>query len=299
MSVETARSQPSQPSAVEWTPPMPPTDLVFDDGEPLESNRHRIATNVLIRSMRQGWGDRDDYFVGGNMFVYYSRQQARNRDFRGPDFFAVLDVDGTRDRQGWVVWEENGRYPDIIIELMSPLTAEVDTGVKREIYERTFRTPNYYVYDPFDPNSLQGWYCDATQRYRALTPNDRGWLWCERLGWWVGIWNGTIETVDAPWLRFYDRQGNLIPLPEEAARQQAQQERQRAEAAERRAETADIRAARRQLLRLLSLRFETVPEVIETCLQPLTLEQLERLIEIAIAAESIENFRQQLDDISS
>ncbi len=33
-------------------PPMPPTDLIFDDGEPLESNRHRIAMNVLIRSFR-------------------------------------------------------------------------------------------------------------------------------------------------------------------------------------------------------------------------------------------------------
>jgi hypothetical protein len=29
-----------------WEPPPPPTDLIFDDGEPLESNRHRIAMNV-------------------------------------------------------------------------------------------------------------------------------------------------------------------------------------------------------------------------------------------------------------
>jgi hypothetical protein len=47
------------------------------------------------------------------MFVYYSRDQAMNRDFRGPDFFLVLDVDGSRERQGWVVWEEGGRYPDV------------------------------------------------------------------------------------------------------------------------------------------------------------------------------------------
>ncbi|MBD2528350.1 hypothetical protein H6G97_01765 [Nostoc flagelliforme FACHB-838] len=37
---------------VDWEPPMPPTDLIFDDSEPLESNRHRIAMNVLIRSLR-------------------------------------------------------------------------------------------------------------------------------------------------------------------------------------------------------------------------------------------------------
>jgi|GEM_PF-1499966 len=32
----------------EWEFPEPSTDLVFDDGEPLESHRHRIAINVLI-----------------------------------------------------------------------------------------------------------------------------------------------------------------------------------------------------------------------------------------------------------
>jgi len=38
-------------------------------------------------------------------------------------------------RQGWVVWE-NGRYPDVIVELMSPTTAEIDTGAKKELYEQ-------------------------------------------------------------------------------------------------------------------------------------------------------------------
>ncbi len=31
---------------------MPPTDLIFDDEEPLKSNRHRIAMNVLIDSFK-------------------------------------------------------------------------------------------------------------------------------------------------------------------------------------------------------------------------------------------------------
>lgn len=89
------------------------------------------------------------------MFVYYSSTQARNRDFRGTDFFAVLDVDGTTSRQGWVVWDEDGRYPDVIVELLSESTAEADFGIKKDIYERRFRTPNYFVFDPFEPNSLQ------------------------------------------------------------------------------------------------------------------------------------------------
>jgi hypothetical protein len=33
---------------LDWEPPMPPADLIFDDGEPLETNRHRIAMNTLM-----------------------------------------------------------------------------------------------------------------------------------------------------------------------------------------------------------------------------------------------------------
>ena len=220
----------SPPTEVlDWEPPMPPTDLIFDDGEPLETNRHRIAMNTLIRSLQQAWADRNDFFVGGNMFIYYSSTQARNRDFRGPDFFAVLDIDGSISRQGWVVWEEDGRYPDAIVELMSSSTASADTGTKKAVYERSFRTPDYFVFDPFDPNSLQGWHLATSQGYQPLVPNERDWLWCETLGFWLGTWEGTIDRETAVWLRFYDEAGNLVLLPEEAEHQRAEAERQRAD----------------------------------------------------------------------
>ncbi len=245
MSVElTVETSPETALAEEWEPPTPPTDLIFDDGEPLESNRHRIAMNVLIRSLRQAWAERNDFFTGGNMFIYYSSAQARNRDFRGPDFFAALNVDGTRERLGWVVWEEEGRYPNVIVELMSPSTARTDTGIKKDIYEQIFRTPDYFVFDPFEPNSLQGWHLDASQHYQPLVADERGWLWCETLGFWLGTWEGTIDGEPALWLRFYDPEGNLVLLPEEAAQQRAEQESQRAEQAEQRAEQERQRAER-------------------------------------------------------
>ena len=255
-----------------WEPPAPPDNLIFDDGEPLESNRHRIAMNVLIDSVLTALQERLDFFTGGNMFVYYSRDQAMNRDFRGPDFFTVLDVDGNRERKGWVTWEEEGRYPDVIVELMSPITAKVDKTTKKRLYERTFRTADYYIYDPFAPHSLDGWRLDAKQRYQPLATNERGWLWCETLGLWLGTWEGIIRrepaTGTCQWLRFYDEQENLVLLQEEVAdkerqraereqqradkerqraeqeQQRAEQERQRAEQERQRAETAQSRAER-------------------------------------------------------
>ncbi len=216
-------------TVVDWETHKPPIDLIFDDGEPLESNRHRIAMNALIRSLQQAWADRNDFFTGGNMFIYYSSTEVRNRDFRGPDFFAVLNVDGTTSRQGWVVWEENGRYPDVIVELMSPSTAEIDKGVKKDIYEQVFRTSDYFVYNPFDPSSLQGWHLDDDQRYQPLTPNERGWLWSKRLGLWLGTHEGTIDRETAVWLRFFDVAGNLVLLPDEAAIAREEVAKKRAE----------------------------------------------------------------------
>ncbi len=276
---ESATNETMSPTTgvLDWEPPMPPTDLIFDDGEPLETNRHRIAMNVLIRSMHQAKAYRDDYFASGNMFIYYSSTQARNRDFRGPDFFVVLGVDGTIDRPGWVVWEENGRYPDVIVELMSPSTAQVDTGVKKDIYEQTFRTPDYFVFDPFDPNSLQGWRLDLSQGYQPLVPNEQGWLWCQQLGLWLGTWSGTIERVEAVWLRFYDQAGHLVPLPEEAATEQGLRQ-----------------GASRQLLRLLTTRFGSVSPNIELRLQALSPNQLEDLVEVALSVDSLEQFASHL-----
>jgi hypothetical protein len=47
--------------------------------------------------------------------------------------------------------------------------------------------------------------------------SEQGWLWCQRLGFWLATWEGTIDRETAVWLRFYDRGGNLVLLPEEVA----------------------------------------------------------------------------------
>jgi len=236
VSSDAITAQSLQP-AVDWEHPTPPTNLIFDDGESLESNRHRIAMNVLIDSALTALAGRRDSFVGGNMFVYYSQNQAMNRDFRGPDFFVTLDVDGDRERQGWVVWEEEGRYPDVIVELMSPSTAKVDRTVKKELYERVFRTADYFIFDPFKPTAFEGWHL-TDRRYQSLMSNEQGWLWCETLGLWLGTWEGSVQreppTGTCQWLRFYDREGHLVLLPEEAASQRADQaEREKAGLLER------------------------------------------------------------------
>ncbi|MDA0674124.1 MAG: Uma2 family endonuclease, partial [Cyanobacteria bacterium] len=146
--------------------------------------------------------------------------------------------------------EEGGRCPDVIVELLSPSTAAVDRGAKKDLYERVFKTPDYFIFDPFDPTSLAGWHLHLDQGYQPLAPNPNGWLWCETLGLWLGPWQGRIDrepaTGTCSWLRLYDAAGQVVPLPEEAAQQQAEQERQRAEQERQRAEQERQRAEQEQ-----------------------------------------------------
>jgi hypothetical protein len=148
---------------------------------------------------------------------------------------------------------EGGRYPDVIIELLSPQTATEDRTTKKTVYERVFRTAEYYCYDPA-MQQLEGWKLVGSH-YQPLEPNPQGWLWCEQFQLWVGTWTGVYLTNQATWLRFYAPAGHLIPAPAEVAaveQQRAEAERQRAEAEHQRAETERQRAeaAEAELARL-------------------------------------------------
>jgi len=190
----------------------PPADLPETDGEPLDSDWQRDAMNLVIELIRFLFAGRKDFFVGGNMFIYFSAHQARNTNFKGPDVFFVKDADGTRDRKYWAIWDENGRYPNWILELLSPTTAKTDRTVKKDVYEQTFRTPEYFLYDP-EEERLEGWRLDAHQQYESILADHRGWMWSEQLGVWLGTWRGEFQqNLENVWLRFFTDAGELVPL---------------------------------------------------------------------------------------
>jgi len=107
----------------------PPDDLESDE-PPLESTRHLKQLILLLTCLEWLWSDRADFFVGGNLTVYYNIEQLTTRDFRGPDLFVALHTE-RRERKSWMVWAEGGQYPNFILELLSDSTTSVDRGVKK------------------------------------------------------------------------------------------------------------------------------------------------------------------------
>jgi Uma2 family endonuclease len=240
-----------------------PFELVTSDGEPLESNWHVIQMNLLIDLIFQAMSERGraDFFAGGNMFVYYSYEQARDIAagrpyFRGPDVFYVSGVEGGIERDTWVAWEEGDRLPDLIVELLSRKTAKIDRTVKKDLYSRVFHTHEYFLYEP-RTRKLEGFRLKG-DLYQPLTLNEQGRLWSEELGLELGLWQGRRRDQDGTWVRLFHPDGHLVPTAEEIAeveRQRSAAERQRAEVERQRADSERQRAdaAEAELKRLRAL----------------------------------------------
>lgn len=208
-------------------------DYPDSDGRPMgETPDHRDNLAYLVEMLRTWYAENDRVYVSGNMFIYY--QPGDRLKHVSPDVFVVKGIprDVTPRRRRYLTWEE-GKNPDLVIELTSPSTREEDKDDKYQIYQATLRVREFFLFDPhheyLDP-PLQG-YRLYRGRYRPIQPVD-GRLPSDVLG---------LHLEGQDWLlRLYDPDTGkwLLTPPEErealrqaeGARRQAEQARQQAEA---------------------------------------------------------------------
>ncbi|MGB7416541.1 MAG: Uma2 family endonuclease [Thermosynechococcaceae cyanobacterium] len=183
--------------------PQLPTEI-WSDEPPLESDLHREQIELLLACLKLWWQDRSDFYASGNLTIDFNPAQIKSRDFRGPDFFLVLDTD-PKPRKSWVVWAEQGKYPNLIVEILSDSTADVDRTFKKKLYQDTFRTPEYFWFD-LQTLEFQG-FCLMRGQHEPITPNQDGWLWSQQLDLFLGVQNTK--------LRYFTADGQLLPDPKE------------------------------------------------------------------------------------
>lgn len=116
------------------------------DGEPMaetiKNATQMVDLQFALRYLLETRG-RVRVAVGGNQLMYYNR--LNGRDNVSPDVYVALDVE-PGGRPKWETWIE-GKFPDIVFEITSPSTQDVDVGSKRELYTR-LGVREYYIYDP-------------------------------------------------------------------------------------------------------------------------------------------------------
>lgn len=240
-------------------PPRPPSEILptmydlksEDPEEPgLPDEFHGLQPNLLSDTFQPLTYPPEQVVVAADLNLYYDPRHTLW--YKRPDWFAVLDVARATQQQdlrwSYVIWQE-GVAPFLVVELLSPGTEQDDLGqalrelnkppTKWEVYERILRVPYYAIFDRYTNNfrafNLVG------NRYQEIDLSDQQ-LWLEEVQLYLGRWQGEYKGVRGVWLRFYDPQGNLVPLPAEAAQQQAEQERQQREAAQQEAEQERQRA---------------------------------------------------------
>jgi len=127
------------------------------DGEPMaETDIHRDLMVDMINMLRNHFRTHPDVYVSGNLLLYYEMDKPRKSV--APDVFVVFGVERKR-RRTYRMWEE-GKGPDVVLELTSRNTYRKDLGEKKDLYASVLKVKEYYLYDPdgqyLQPN-LQGY----------------------------------------------------------------------------------------------------------------------------------------------
>lgn len=215
-------------------------DYPTADGRPMaETDWHRDLMMDLIQTLQAFYAHEDRVYISGNLLVFYARGDRRRH--LSPDVFVVKGV-AKHARGNYLIWEE-GRGPDIVIEITSPSTQDEDLKQKMTIYRDVLKVPEYFLFDPkleyLDP-PLQGFRLQDGQ-YVPIEPLD-GRLPSEVLGLHL--------EQDGQTLRLYNP-ATGERLPNEAERNDAaEQAREQAQEAKRAVETyrREAETARRETL---------------------------------------------------
>jgi Uma2 family endonuclease len=195
--------------------------LVTEDDAPVDNLFSEKQMRLLTEPLYTSWagpGENRPFLACANVGLFY----AVNQPPVVPDVFLSLDVKAPQDlwpkkHRSYFLWEY-GKAPDAAIEIVSNTEGEELTG-KLEIYARV-GIPYYAIWDP---NELL-----QAGRLQAFRLKERNYermseLWFPVIGLGMSVWHGLFEDSEADWLRWCDRQGQVVPTGAERAERLAAQ----------------------------------------------------------------------------
>ena len=216
---------------------------------------HDLQPQLLSRTLALVDYSRDEWFAASDLNVYYDVHHPLWH--KRPDWFLAVGVPRLYDsedlRRSYVVWQE-GRSPEVVVELLSPGTEQGDLGrffegaeadfpspsLARErngssqevaprekftVYERYLRVPYYVVYNRYSGVLRFFQLVGGGYQEQPLLQEGKLKIWLSGLGVGLGVWQGEFEGATRAWLRWCDQDGNWLLLDTEQeclAKEQAQ-----------------------------------------------------------------------------
>ena len=202
--------------------------FVTEDDAPVDNIFSEKQQRLLTEPLYTAW-DRGGraFLAAANVGVFYAVSQPP----LVPDVFLSLDARPAKQiwekrNRSYLLWEF-GKPPEVAIEIVSNLRGH-EAGRKRQTYAQI----GVWYYVIFDPTrQLKGDTLQILELDKG-TYKPRSDRWLAEVGLGLMLWQGTYEGLELKWLRWCDREGNVLPTGAELAGQErarAEQERARAE----------------------------------------------------------------------
>lgn len=152
------------------------------DGRPMGETDLHIEWIIRIRDILKLRYRGRQVYVANDLLVYY--EQGNPRKFFVPDCFVVKDCH-PGPRRTFKTWQE-GKAPDVVLEITSVSTKSDDSVLKPQLYAR-LGIKEYFLFDPtsdYLQPALQGYRLAPTNQneYLRIKPDDDGALISKLLG---------------------------------------------------------------------------------------------------------------------
>jgi Uma2 family endonuclease len=221
--------------------------------EPVESNLQPLLAAALRESLELAGLIIESSLIASNFGICAT--VGDKTIVKAPDWVYVPSVKPLPEgniRRSYTPYLE-GDLPTIVMEFIS----EAEGGEysinphfpygKWYFYERILQVPLYAIFHP--KTGELDVYRLVNGTYKQQLPDDHNRYWIEEISLSLGVWHGKKAEMEAFWLRWWDRSGNLLLWGSE----QIQQERQQIEQVRRQAEQAELAlAAERRLSQRLA-----------------------------------------------
>ncbi len=224
------------------TSTQPEHEVIYPDtdGLPLPDNLLQEPFFIELLATLKSFFEGLNALVSGNTIIYYVEGDPTLSV--APDCYIAFGVDRAlllERHLTYRVWDA-GKFPDFVLEIGSPSTANNDLGPKRDLYAR-LGALEYWLYDPtggdYYGEPLIGEYLVEGEYHRfEMMPDPDG----------LPRAHSPLLNLDLRWeegrLRFYDPVSDSWLLNTSEFRALAESAESRAQSAESRAESAESHA---------------------------------------------------------
>jgi Uma2 family endonuclease len=224
-----------QQSALTVTWEKLPEDFVLEE-EPVESTAQPLIAGALRESLELIGYIQPTMLIASNLGICATVNN--NLVIKAPDWFyvkKVLPLANATDRRSYTPNLE-GEIPQVVMEFLSEADGK-EYSARRAFppgkwffYEQILQVPTYVIFDPADGSLEIHRLQEGQYQLQPLDEHNRYWI--AEMELFLGVWQGEKEGRRGHWLRWWDKEGNILPW----AVEQLQEERLRAEQERLRAE---------------------------------------------------------------